>query len=93
LQTLAGQLSDSEPAKSGRGQAEESALLEYDYEAVTDFNNSEKGLGLLRGEWLHDKSCSSAYWGPHGRQIVSTSYDDTIRRGYNQMCSPACLAQ
>jgi len=93
LQTLAGQLSDSEPAKPGRDQAEESTLLEYDYNAVTDFNNSEKDLGLLQGEWLHDKSCSSAYWGPHGKQIVSTSYDDTVRRGYNQMCSPACIAE
>ncbi|KXN86877.1 hypothetical protein AN958_09472, partial [Leucoagaricus sp. SymC.cos] len=35
--------------------------------------------GLLRGEFPHDKSCSSAYWDPRGRQIVSTSYDDTLR--------------
>lgn len=78
LQTFASQLSDSEPAKGGSGQAEESTL-EYDYDAVIDFNNSKKGLGLLRGEWPHDKSCSSAYWDPRGRQIVSTSYDDTVR--------------
>jgi len=93
LQTLAGQLSDSEPAKPRRGQAEESMLVGYDYDAVTAFKNSKEGLGLLRGEWHHDKSCSSAYWAPHGRQIVSTSYDDTIRRGCIQMCSPACLAE
>lgn len=36
-------------------------------------------MGLLRGDWAHDKSCSSAYWDPRGRQIVSTSYDDTVR--------------
>lgn len=92
LQTFASQLSDSEPAKGGSGQAEESTL-EYDYDAVIDFNNSKKGLGLLRGEWPHDKSCSSAYWDPRGRQIVSTSYDDTVRCRYNYLCSSGCLAE
>jgi len=34
---------------------------------------------LLRAEWAHKKSVSSAYWDPRGRSIVSTSYDDTVR--------------
>jgi len=34
---------------------------------------------MLRAEWTHTKSVSSAYWDPRGRSIVSTSYDDTIR--------------
>jgi len=85
LQTLAAQLSDSESARPRRRRAEEPTLVEYDYDTVTDFNKSKKSLGLLRGEWLHDKSCSSAYWDPRGGQIVSTSLDDTVRRGYNQV--------
>ncbi|KAJ7709851.1 WD40-repeat-containing domain protein [Mycena rosella] len=52
---------------------------EVDSDAVTDFINSKKGKGCLRGEWKHDKSVSSAYWDPRGRGIVSTSYDDTLR--------------
>ncbi|KAF5358192.1 hypothetical protein D9756_001524 [Leucocoprinus leucothites] len=76
LQSLAGQLSES---TSREDQDTESTLAEYDYEVVNKFNDSKKGSGLLRGEWPHDKSCSSAYWDPRGRQIVSTSYDDTLR--------------
>jgi len=41
---------------------------------------SAKGKGTLRGEYEHEKSASSAFWDPRGRQIVSTSYDDTLRR-------------
>ena len=41
---------------------------------------SAKGKGTLRGEYEHGKSASSAFWDPRGRQIVSTSYDDTLRR-------------
>lgn len=39
----------------------------------------------MRAEWAHKKSVSSAYWDPRGKSIVSTSYDDTIRRE-----PPAC---
>ncbi|KAJ7685238.1 WD40-repeat-containing domain protein [Mycena polygramma] len=52
---------------------------DVDSEVVTDFVNSKRGKGCLRGEWRHDKSVSSAYWDPRGRSIVSTSYDDTLR--------------
>ncbi|KAJ6547617.1 WD40-repeat-containing domain protein [Mycena capillaripes] len=52
---------------------------EIDSDAVTEFVNSKRGKGCLRGEWRHDKSVSSAYWDPRGRSIVSTSYDDTLR--------------
>ena len=41
---------------------------------------SAKDNGTLRGEYEHGKSASSAFWDPRGRQIVSTSYDDTLRR-------------
>jgi len=81
LQTLAGQLSGSEPAKPC--QTEGPTLVEYDYDTVTNFNKSKKGLGLLRGEWSFDKSCISAYWDPRGGQIVSTSHDNTVRRRYH----------
>ncbi|TFK29980.1 WD40 repeat-like protein [Coprinopsis marcescibilis] len=46
---------------------------------VTEFNQSDKGRGTLRGEWRHDKSVTAAFWDARGRQIVSTSYDDNLR--------------
>ncbi|KAJ7852171.1 WD40-repeat-containing domain protein, partial [Mycena olivaceomarginata] len=33
----------------------------------------------LRGEARHEKSVTSAYWDPRGRDIVSTSFDNTLR--------------
>lgn len=42
-------------------------------------SKSKKGKSTLRGEWKHGKSVTAGYWDPHGRRIVSTSYDDTIR--------------
>lgn len=54
-------------------------LLEIPNDAVETYTASKNGKGLLRAEWRHNKSVSSAYWDPRGRSIVSTSYDDTIR--------------
>lgn len=54
--------------------------LEFTTETVEKFGSSKKGTGLMRGEWTHGKSVSAAYWDPRGRSIVSTSYDDTLRR-------------
>ncbi|KAJ7449864.1 WD40-repeat-containing domain protein [Mycena latifolia] len=86
LQTLSLDLSDQSPptpppsSPGGPFLAPVSAVnTEVDAEAVTDFVNSKRGKGCLRGEWRHDKSVSSAYWDPRGRSIVSTSYDDTLR--------------
>ena len=53
--------------------------FEVDTEIVKSYVDSAEGRGCLRGAWTHDKSVSSAYWDPHGRRIVSTSYDDSIR--------------
>ena len=52
---------------------------EFDSSTVSKYIESKKGKGTLRAEWRHDKSVSSAYWDPQGRQIVSTCYDDTLR--------------
>lgn len=59
----------------------DSARQTFNFESsiITEFLESEQGSGGFRGEWKHDKSASSAYWDPRGRQIVSTSYDDTLR--------------
>lgn len=54
--------------------------LVFDSATVSEYTQSKRGEGCLRGEWRHDKSVSSAYWDPRGRSIVSTSYDDTLRR-------------
>ncbi len=53
--------------------------IEFDKESVEKFLDTKQGHGVLRGEWRHDKSVSSAYWDPRGKSIVSTSYDDAIR--------------
>ncbi|KAJ7452352.1 WD40-repeat-containing domain protein [Mycena galericulata] len=86
LQTLSLDLSDQAPPTpppSSPGNpflAPVSAVdTEIGADAVTEFVDSKRGKGCLRGEWRHDKSVSSAYWDPRGRGIVSTSYDDTLR--------------
>lgn len=53
--------------------------LDFDFDVVEKFVESAKGKGTFRGEYEHKKSASSAFWDPRGRQIVSTSYDDTLR--------------
>ncbi|KZV86551.1 WD40 repeat-like protein [Exidia glandulosa HHB12029] len=50
-----------------------------DFDDVETFIKSSDGKGTLKGEWQHGQSCSSAYWNPTGRFIVSTSYDDKLR--------------
>ncbi|KAL4077073.1 WD40-repeat-containing domain protein [Scleroderma yunnanense] len=52
--------------------------FEYNYETVQGFIDSSQGRGLMRAEFQHGKSASSAYWDPRGRSIVSTSYDDSV---------------
>ena len=56
--------------------------VDFDLDVVDNFVESAKGKGTLRGEHEHQKSASSAFWDPHGRRIVSTSYDDTLRRTF-----------
>lgn len=57
----------------------EGGILDFEADIVNSYASSESGKGLLRGDYPHNKSVSSAYWDPRGRQIVSTSYDDTLR--------------
>jgi len=54
--------------------------LDFEVDIVNEYASGASGKGLFRAESLHYKSVSSAYWDPRGRQIVSTSYDDTLRR-------------
>lgn len=49
------------------------------YEQIDKYQSSAKGKGLLRASYQHGKSCSSAYWDPWGRRILTTSYDDRLR--------------
>lgn len=46
---------------------------------IVSYMQGPKGKGLLRASFQHGKSCSSAYWDPTGRRILSTSYDDKLR--------------
>lgn len=52
---------------------------EINADIIEEFGETKKGKCTLRGEWKHGKSATAGYWDPHGRRIVSTSYDDTIR--------------
>jgi hypothetical protein len=54
--------------------------LDFEVDIVNEYASGASGKGLFRAEFPHYKSVSSAYWDPRGRQIVSTSYDDTLRR-------------
>lgn len=54
--------------------------LDFEADIVNHYASGDSGKGLFRAEHPHNKSVSSAYWDPRGRQIVSTSYDDTLRR-------------
>ncbi|KZP19487.1 WD40 repeat-like protein [Athelia psychrophila] len=56
-----------------------STPIDFDSDTVKRFCETKKGEGCHRGEWQHGKSASSAYWDPRGRNIVSTSYDDSLR--------------
>ncbi|KAF9013865.1 WD40-repeat-containing domain protein [Cyathus striatus] len=88
LQTMVADLSNeappSPPSSISNSRLDEdtaviSQPIEFDTEVVSQYLETPKGQGCLRGEFKHDKSASSAYWDPRGRQIVSTSYDDTLR--------------
>jgi hypothetical protein len=64
--------------------------LDFDGSVIKDYSQSAAGKGLYRGEWKHNKSASSAYWDPRGRQIVSTSYDDTLRCTFLPISNSGC---
>lgn len=66
--------SDIHSAGSSEGPLEH----DYDHETTQTFMGSTQGRGLMRAEFQHGKSATSAYWDPRGRSIVSTSYDDSL---------------
>lgn len=66
--------SDIHSAGSSEGLLEH----DYDHETMQTFMGSTQGRGLMRAEFQHGKSATSAYWDPRGRSIVSTSYDDSL---------------
>ncbi|OCH95046.1 WD40 repeat-like protein [Obba rivulosa] len=53
--------------------------FEFENSVVEEYIASPKGKAVMRAEWKHNKSVSSAYWDARGRSVVSTSYDDNIR--------------
>ena len=57
----------------------DTAIQEAGETAMDTFLTSDEGANTCRGEWIHNQSCSSAYWSPLGDQIVSTSYDNHLR--------------
>ncbi|KAJ3520849.1 hypothetical protein NMY22_g12562 [Coprinellus aureogranulatus] len=59
--------------------ADASVTVDFHSETVQEYLQTKKGRGGFRAEFLHGKSATAAYWDPRGRQILSTSYDDTLR--------------
>lgn len=96
LRVLAGESLDatlstsatSSPLRKRKADSAKRSIVEYSHDVVTKFDDSEEGVGLLRGDYAHDKSCSSAYWDPRGRQVVSTSYDNNIRCMWHSFWKP-----
>lgn len=70
------------PSSSSKGRDNSIVTLpnEVDRETIDKLLAAKKGQSTMRARWQHNKSVSSAYWDSRGRSIVSTSYDDTIRR-------------
>ena len=64
---------------TAQADSKEIAVAAFEGEETEVFFNTPQGKDTLRGEWVHGKSVSSAYWSPFGNQIVSTCYDDHIR--------------
>ncbi|KZO95829.1 WD40 repeat-like protein [Calocera viscosa TUFC12733] len=73
----------SPSVSSASGKASEPAEPFYvDHEDLLPLYSAQpgkRGYGLLKAQFEHKASASSAYWDPSGRKIVSTSYDDHVR--------------
>lgn len=69
LRVLAGESLDatlstsatSSPLRKRKADSAKRSVVEYSHDVVTKFDDSEEGVGLLRGDYAHDKSCSSAF--------------------------------
>ncbi len=53
--------------------------FEADYDAVQGALSKKAMGGMMKAEYAHGKSCSSAYWDNWGRHLLTTSYDDRLR--------------
>jgi hypothetical protein len=74
---------------SARQKKSDSEPTTYDTDEIDKFLDTPKGKNTLRGEWRHDRAVGSAYWDSHGKRIVSTSYDNNLRR---ELAPMSCLA-
>jgi hypothetical protein len=75
--------SDSPKRRSARKDAApaDSALpVEHDQDEVNAFLDSKAGKDGMRGDWRHGRAVGAAYWDARGRSVVSTCYDDIVRR-------------
>ena len=69
----------SSPARATRSRTQSSHNLNMAMSLDTGRRQISPEPERAMAEFEHNKSVSSAYWGPRGREIVSTSYDDTLR--------------
>ncbi|KAF8309952.1 uncharacterized protein EI90DRAFT_3102825 [Cantharellus anzutake] len=64
---------------------ETGALVEGDDDGssslkITSHHRSKPGRGCILGQFEHKYSVSSAFWDPRGRKIVTTCYDNNLRK-------------
>jgi len=63
----------------------------WDARKVTDVRNWKEAdhhdlfSNACVASFEHGKACSSAYWDPSGKHLLSTSYDDYIRSKWNSL--------
>lgn len=67
-------------SETGDDQPTVTGTIDFGGEVINEYLESPRGKGTLRTEFPHGKSVTAAYWDPRGRQIVSTCYDNTLRR-------------
>jgi hypothetical protein len=68
-------------------QVKRNGVLELGLQDVEQLDKPKGGTATLRADCKHDKAVTSASWDPRGRSVVSTCYDDALRR----TCMIACV--
>lgn len=81
-------LDEEEVQVKTEGGSQPQGTLDFHQDIVNEYMEDPESKGIMRAEFGHNKSASSAYWDPRGRQIVSTSYDDRLRCKIAS-CSPS----
>ena len=78
--TLKTNFSENVTSSSATNVNPSTQIESIEFDIVEKYKKSSKGKGILLADWEHKRSVTAAYWDPRGRSVVSTCYDDTLRR-------------